>query len=271
MDVSRSRPLGPVSLENLTPSVAEAFQLLGISPDSSDAEIRSVYLKSALKLHPDRNPNQDTTDAMQELQVAYQIIRERNNEGLDFSNDPVGRIWHDLVASEKRIVFKGCRSMALYILSYEDQFREWKEEMTTTGEDRTTEIKFGQEWLERKLLETRESVHEDIRRGRALAQSQTDDAITMMRLSNILDDWSKAGYFMYAGCGFSASIAISIWMWGFGKVLKSFAISAVVGILVVNGGLIFVHKYIRAPELEVLYQEQLPNHDKTKPDENKAE
>lgn len=57
MDVTRSRKIGATSLKSLTPSVTEAFQLLNISLDSSDAEIRSAYLRMAFRLHPDRNSN----------------------------------------------------------------------------------------------------------------------------------------------------------------------------------------------------------------------
>ena len=37
--------------------------MLGVASSASDAEIKSVYYKLSLKLHPDKNPDQSTEDA----------------------------------------------------------------------------------------------------------------------------------------------------------------------------------------------------------------
>ena len=37
--------------------------MLGVASSASDAEIKSVYYKLSLKLHPDKNPDQSAEDA----------------------------------------------------------------------------------------------------------------------------------------------------------------------------------------------------------------
>jgi len=39
------------------------LQMLGVVSSASDAEIKAVYYKLSLKLHPDKNPDQSTEDA----------------------------------------------------------------------------------------------------------------------------------------------------------------------------------------------------------------
>ena len=51
------------------------YELLGISINATEQEIRAAYHKQARKYHPDNNPEQDTTDIMQELTLAYNTLR----------------------------------------------------------------------------------------------------------------------------------------------------------------------------------------------------
>lgn len=51
------------------------YELLGISINATEQEIRAAYHKQARKYHPDNNPGQDTTDIMQELTLAYNTLR----------------------------------------------------------------------------------------------------------------------------------------------------------------------------------------------------
>ena len=50
------------------------YELLGISINATEQEIRAAYHKQARKYHPDNNPEQDTTGIMQELTLAYNTL-----------------------------------------------------------------------------------------------------------------------------------------------------------------------------------------------------
>lgn len=55
------------------------YELLGISINATEQEIKEAYHKQARKYHPDNNPGQDTTDIMQELTLAYNTLRITNS------------------------------------------------------------------------------------------------------------------------------------------------------------------------------------------------
>ena len=51
------------------------YDLLGISKDASGADIKSAYRKSALKYHPDRNPdNKEAEEKFKQLNEAYEVL-----------------------------------------------------------------------------------------------------------------------------------------------------------------------------------------------------
>ena len=50
------------------------YELLGISINATEQEIKEAYRKQARKYHPDNNPKQDTTGIMQELTLAYNTL-----------------------------------------------------------------------------------------------------------------------------------------------------------------------------------------------------
>lgn len=57
----------PDPLSGLSPRVRGAYQTLGVTPRSTDEEIKRAYRELAVRYHPDRNPDDRT--ATQELQV----------------------------------------------------------------------------------------------------------------------------------------------------------------------------------------------------------
>jgi hypothetical protein len=52
------------------------YKLLGVSPGATSNEIKKAYRQKAKELHPDSNPQQDTTAAFQEVLHAYSILSD---------------------------------------------------------------------------------------------------------------------------------------------------------------------------------------------------
>ena len=51
------------------------YQVLGVSRNASDDDIKKAYRKLVFQYHPDRNPNSKDADAkIRELDAAYEII-----------------------------------------------------------------------------------------------------------------------------------------------------------------------------------------------------
>lgn len=64
-------------MESLAPEVAngaDIYQLLEISPDVTESEIRKAYRKASVKYHPDKNPSQDAADKFQLLLIALETL-----------------------------------------------------------------------------------------------------------------------------------------------------------------------------------------------------
>lgn len=54
----------------------DPYKILGVSPNADKYEIKSAYRKLAMEFHPDKNPDKDTTKIFQEIQAAYEMLRE---------------------------------------------------------------------------------------------------------------------------------------------------------------------------------------------------
>src|SRR5271167_822289 len=62
---------------NTTRVKADYYEILGVSRDCGDQELKSAYRKLALKYHPDRNPgNAEAEEHFKEASEAYQVLSD---------------------------------------------------------------------------------------------------------------------------------------------------------------------------------------------------
>ncbi len=54
--------------------MANYYDLLGVTKNASDAEIKAAYRKQALKWHPDRNKAAGSADKFKEINKAYEVL-----------------------------------------------------------------------------------------------------------------------------------------------------------------------------------------------------
>ncbi|MBQ8345457.1 MAG: DnaJ domain-containing protein, partial [Clostridia bacterium] len=63
----------------------DPYQILGVSPDASDEEIKKAYRGLARKYHPDKYRDSDlaelASEKMKEVNAAYEQIQEMRKNG----------------------------------------------------------------------------------------------------------------------------------------------------------------------------------------------
>src|ERR1700684_3610783 len=62
---------------NTRVSKADYYEVLGVSRDASDQDLKSAYRKQALKHHPDRNPGDHAAEEkFKQASEAYQVLSD---------------------------------------------------------------------------------------------------------------------------------------------------------------------------------------------------
>jgi DnaJ-class molecular chaperone len=54
------------------------YEILGVSKDADESEIKKAFRKMSLQYHPDRNINEDTNERFQEINEAFEILSDPN-------------------------------------------------------------------------------------------------------------------------------------------------------------------------------------------------
>jgi DnaJ family protein B protein 4 len=69
------------------------YDILGVSKDANENEIKKAFRTLSLKYHPDRNPSEDTTEKFQKIGEAYEVLcdtEKRNQYDNELNGIPFG-------------------------------------------------------------------------------------------------------------------------------------------------------------------------------------
>ena len=73
------------------------YQVLGVSKDASDSDIKKAYRKLAVQYHPDKNPgNKEAEERFKEISAAFDVLKDPNKRA-KYDQNTIG------VRSSKRV------------------------------------------------------------------------------------------------------------------------------------------------------------------------
>jgi len=62
----------------MAPVETEYYDLLDVSVDVNDTDLKKAYRKQAMKYHPDKNPSADAEEKFKDISKAYQVLSDPN-------------------------------------------------------------------------------------------------------------------------------------------------------------------------------------------------
>lgn len=62
----------------MAPVEMEYYDLLGVSTEFTDTDLKKAYRKQAMKYHPDKNPSAEAEEMFKEISKAYQVLSDPN-------------------------------------------------------------------------------------------------------------------------------------------------------------------------------------------------
>ena len=69
---------GLVNFSKYCHAKKDYYKVLGVERDASDKAIKKAFRKLALKYHPDKNPDEDTSKKFREIAEAYEVLRDED-------------------------------------------------------------------------------------------------------------------------------------------------------------------------------------------------
>lgn len=121
----------------MAPKDTSYYDLLGVSPTATGAEIRKAYRLKALQYHPDRaGESEEAKSAFQDLKAIYEILNDEGRREEYDSNGPVSNLHSvdgdngiDVKAAAAFFASAGARLSAEDIAAYERIYRGGPDEV----------------------------------------------------------------------------------------------------------------------------------------------
>lgn len=75
--------------------MADYYEVLGVSKNASESEIKNAFRKKAMQFHPDKNKAADAEEKFKEINKAYEVLSDQNKKARydqfgDASDQPGG-------------------------------------------------------------------------------------------------------------------------------------------------------------------------------------